>query len=191
MQFTTRNSDAIRAGDVTVSFRHWQRPHAKVGGVYRLRGGGAVEVVALGAVRLSAISAEEARQAGFDDVESLAAFLRLPLDAAVTRVDFRLTDEENRKRPPALSSDEVWAKLQKMDQRSATPWTMRALTLIADNPATRAADLAPALGWQTPVFKTNVRKLKALGLTRSLQTGYELTELGLSVVAVGGVERIQ
>ena len=191
MQFTTRNSDAIRAGDVTVSFRHWRRPHAKVGGVYRLRGGGVVEVVALREVCLSAISAEDVRRAGFGDVESLAAFLRLPLDAAVTRVDFRLADEESLKRPPVLSSDAVRVKLQKMDQRGATPWTVRVLTLIADNPATRAADLAPALGWPTPVFKANVRKLKALGLTRSLQTGYELTELGFGVTAVGGVERIQ
>ncbi|MCY3839990.1 MAG: hypothetical protein OXH09_15280 [Gammaproteobacteria bacterium] len=34
MQFTTRNSDEIRSGKVTVSFRNWRRAHAKVGGVY-------------------------------------------------------------------------------------------------------------------------------------------------------------
>ena len=37
------------------------------------------------------------------------------------------------------------------------------------------------MGWQTPAFKANVRKLKALGLTQSLETGYRLTDLGEGV----------
>ena len=40
------------------------------------------------------------------------------------------------------------------------------------------------MGWETPVFKANVRKLKALGLTQSLETGYRLTDLGEQVAAL-------
>ncbi len=40
------------------------------------------------------------------------------------------------------------------------------------------------MGWETPVFKANVRKLKRLGLTQSLETGYSLTDLGEQVAAL-------
>ena len=40
------------------------------------------------------------------------------------------------------------------------------------------------MGWETPPFKAKVRKLKALGLTQSLETGYRLTELGERVAAL-------
>ena len=76
------------------------------------------------------------------------------------------------------------ARLHATDRRSAAPWTAAALALIRDHPATRAGDLAAAMGWETPPFKANMRKLKALGLTQSLETGYRLTELGERVAAL-------
>jgi Mn-dependent DtxR family transcriptional regulator len=63
-----------------------------------------------------------------------------------------------------------------MDAHGA--WTRRTLKLIADRPATRAADLAEALGQERLPFKANVRKLKALGLTESLEVGYRLSPRG-------------
>ena len=58
------------------------------------------------------------------------------------------------------------------------PWTADTLRLIQAKPATRAADLAATLGRETAPFKLDVRKLKNLGLTYSLETGYELTPRG-------------
>ena len=69
-------------------------------------------------------------------------------------------------------------RLAATDRRSASPWTGRVLALIATHPGRRAGDLAPTMGWELPKFKANVRKLKALGLTASLEVGYRLTELG-------------
>ena len=181
MQFTRRNSDEIRAGDVTVSFRNWKRPHVKVGGVYRLRPTGAVKVTRLSSVRLSEISPDDAARAGFASVDALAAFLGLPRTAEVTRVEFALTDDAVTP-PPSLTPAEVQARLAATDRRSAAPWTARALALIEAHPARRAGDLAPAMGWDVPKFKANVRKLKALGLTQSLEVGYRLTDLGVRVV---------
>ena len=40
------------------------------------------------------------------------------------------------------------------------------------------------MGWETPAFKANVRNLKRLGLTQSLETGYRLTALGEQVAAL-------
>ena len=46
----------------------------------------------------------------------------------------------------------------------------------------RAAELAALIGWESAPFKTNVRKLKQLGLTQSLEVGYRLTKRGQSVL---------
>lgn len=178
MQFTTRNSDAIRAGEVTLTFRNWRRPHAKVGNVYRLRPNGAIRVTDVRPVRLSAIGDEEARRAGYVDAAALAAFLKVGDAAEITRVAFELATEQDLRRPPTRGLDEVLVRLAATDRRSGAPWTGQVLALIDAHPARRAGDLAPMLGWETPKFKANVRKLKALGLTRSLEVGYRLTALG-------------
>jgi len=181
VQFTTRNSDEIRAGRVTVSFRNWKRPHAKVGGVYRLRPTGAVKVTGLASARLADVTADDAARAGFQSADALVAFLGLSGSALVTRVEFALTDDVP-KTTPSLAPEEVLKRLNATDRRSAAPWTGRVLALIEAHPATRAGDLAPVMGWDTPKFKSNVRRLKALGLTQSLEVGYRLTELGARVV---------
>lgn len=48
----------------------------------------------------------------------------------------------------------------------------------AAQPATRAADLAAGFGRETAPFKLDVRKLKHLGLTESLEVGYRLSPRG-------------
>ena len=52
------------------------------------------------------------------------------------------------------------------------------LDLIARRPATRAPDLAAELARDTAPFKADVRKLKELGLTESLERGYRLSPRG-------------
>ena len=184
MQFTSEGSAGVLAGRITVSFRNWKRPHAAVGGVYRLRPSGAVTVTNVRPVRLCDIEADDLRRSGFDSVAEVAEFLKLPESANVTRVEFKLTDEPPGKPLPELSADEVITRLQATDRRSAAPWTADVMALIRDHPATRAGDLAPRMGWETPAFKANVRKLKRLGLTQSLETGYRLTALGEQVAGL-------
>lgn len=184
MQFTSEGSAGVLAGRITVSFRNWKRPHAAVGGVYRLRPSGAVTVTSVRPVRLCDIEADDLRRSGFDSVAEVAEFLKLPESANVTRVEFKLTDEPPGKALPELSADEVITRLQATDRRSAAPWTADVMALIRDHPATRAGDLAPRMGWETPAFKANVRKLKRLGLTQSLETGYRLTALGEQVAGL-------
>ena len=184
MQFDTQGSRGILAGRITVSFRNWKRPHAAVGGVYRLRPSGAVKVTGVRPVRLCDIEAGDLRRSGFDSVAEVAGFLKLPESAKVTCVEFELTDEPAGKPLPELSADEVVTRLQATDRRSAAPWTAGVLALIRAHPATRASDLASRIGWETPAFKANVRKLKALGLTLSLETGYRLTDLGEQVATL-------
>jgi hypothetical protein len=60
----------------------------------------------------------------------------------------------------------------------AGPWTREILRLIADRPGVRAPDLTASLGRETLPFKRDVRKLKELGLTHSLEVGYEISPGG-------------
>ena len=63
---------------------------------------------------------------------------------------------------------DLLVRLRNMDTRSRKgPWTGATLALIDANPRVAASRLAPQLGLETAPFKSNVRKLKALGLTLS------------------------
>ena len=83
--------------------------------------------------------------------------------------------------------DEIRSRLERFDARSSLgPWTEAALRAIAERPGTRAADLASALGRDTLSFKTDVRKLKELGLTESLEVGYRLSPRGRAFLERSG-----
>ena len=53
---------------------------------------------------------------------------------------------------------------------------------MRDHPRTRAADLASGIGRDKDWLKPNVRKLKNLGLTISLDVGYELSPRGRTLL---------
>jgi hypothetical protein len=76
------------------------------------------------------------------------------------------------------------ARLARLDRASSHgPWTAATLALIAARPAVRAGDLADAVGRERLAFKADVRKLKNLGLTLSLATGYQLSPRGEAYLA--------
>jgi hypothetical protein len=59
----------------------------------------------------------------------------------------------------------------------------RTLELIRDHPGVRAGDLCGKVKMEMQPFKVNVRKLKALGLTESLEIGYRLSARGRAWLA--------
>lgn len=187
-----RFREGIRDGRVTLTFRAWKRRQAKPGSTHRLFGDTLIDVLSVETVVVEAISEAAAAQAGFDGRENLLAYLRTgpggPIegDSELFRVAFRFAgDIED---TPAVVEDgdveAALAKLADMDRRSARgPWTEESLELVESMPATLAAKLAAKARREVPKFKADVRKLKYMGLTRSLGTGYELTELGKQVLA--------
>jgi DNA-binding HxlR family transcriptional regulator len=79
--------------------------------------------------------------------------------------------------------DGIAARLARLDAASRRgPWTAAVLGLIGRRPAVRAAELAADLGIATEVLKRDVRKLKELGLTESLNPGYRLSPRGEAVL---------
>ncbi|MGI8596631.1 MAG: hypothetical protein ACR2LY_05025 [Thermoleophilaceae bacterium] len=74
-------------------------------------------------------------------------------------------------------------RLDRLDGASRHgPWTRATLAIIDRRPAVRAAELAYELGRETKSFKRDVRKLKELGLTESLGTGYRLSPRGRALI---------
>jgi hypothetical protein len=65
----------------------------------------------------------------------------------------------------------------------AGPWARATLSAIRAHPGLRAPDLAAGLGHEPRWFKTQVRKLKELGLTESLEVGYRLSPRGKAVLS--------
>ena len=79
---------------------------------------------------------------------------------------------------------EIDRRLARFDAASTHgPWTMETLRLIEAHPATLSTDIAASVGRERKPFKTDVRKLKELGLTESLEIGYRLSPRGLAYLA--------
>jgi len=179
--------DGIARGEITLAFRNWDRPRVRPG--TRLRTAvGLIEVVSVDAVDPARITRADARRAGHADRAELLALLARHadrVDQPVFRValaaageDPRVALRERDEFQPG-EAEEVLARLARLDRASRRgPWTARVLRLIADRPGVRAPDLAATEGLQTSPFKANVRKLKELGLTESLEVGYRLSPRG-------------
>ncbi|MEU4243267.1 hypothetical protein [Actinoplanes sp. NPDC026619] len=180
--------EAIRAGDVEVAFRRWERPRLKVG--TRMRTAvGLIEVTSVDPVPVSSLTAADARRAGAASLAALRHGLeRVHPDRPVYRIGLRYAGVDPRQAlreavPDAAEIDAIVGWLDRLDHASPTgPWTRATLLLIDELPATRAPDLAQRMGRDTPSFKLNVRKLKERGLTESLDIGYRLSARGAAVL---------
>ena len=181
MQFTKPFKQAIANGTVTTSFRNWKSPQAKAGGQYNIAPYGAIEVSSVSLTTLNEVQDADITCSGFAQREALVSFLKVAQSDPIYKVDFHFLGSAAVNKPNTQHLEEarvndVIHRLEKMDK--STAWTMQALTLIKTYPATRAGDLAPQCNMDMPTFKRNVRKLKALGLTESLETGYQLSPRG-------------
>jgi hypothetical protein len=178
MLFPARFYDGLRDGTITLTFRRWKRPQAKVGGRHGTPVGDLV-VDAVDVARASTVTDADARRAGFADADALRREFKWSPDDDVYRIEFHREDSAPRRSPPSLDDDAMSARLDRLDAASAVgPWTRPTLRLIAAKPGVRAGDLAAELGRERLPFKADVRKLKRLGLTESLEIGYRLSERG-------------
>lgn len=190
MLFEQRFWAGITDGSVTVTFRRWKRPQVVAARSYRTPAG-LVAVDAVDIVDESAISDEEARRAGYDGGADLIADLRGDPGLPIYRVRFHPLAGPDPRAVLAAADELTEADVAEIDRRLARldrasshgPWTAAALIAIADHPGRRAADLAASFGRDVQAFKTDVRKLKNLGLTISLEVGYRLSPRGAAYLA--------
>jgi len=179
----------IADGTVTVAFRRWKRPTVKAGGHLRSPAG----YLAIDAVRVvseRSLTTALARRAGYLDLAELRRELGPPVaDRDLYRVEFHRAGEDPRDAlradaeldPEALA--DLVRRLDRLDAAAPRPWTRATLTVIDARPGVVSTVLAAQVGLDRPAFKLNVRKLKALGLTESLEVGYRLAPRGAALVA--------
>jgi hypothetical protein len=137
------------------------------------------------------LSEEDAIAAGYDSAQALLSDLRKRPDGTLYRIALSLSGDDPREALRArdhLEGDELaemTAQLERLDQAARTgAWTMKCLNLIGERDGGTAAQLAEGMGLDKARTKQRVRRLKDLGLTESLQTGYRLSNRGRALLAI-------
>jgi hypothetical protein len=186
--FRRRALELIRAGEVSLAFRRWERPRAKAGGRQRTFVG-ELAIDSVEPAERADITEADARRAGHAGLEALLAELDARGQAQIWRIELHWAREDPRRsmRERAELDDAELAglngRLERLDRASRHgPWTRETLELIASRPEVRAAVLAASVGRETQPFKRDVRKLKELGLTESLERGYRLSPRGQALI---------
>lgn len=181
--------DGIRKGSITLAFRRWRRPSVQSGGSL-LTPVGKLEIGSVSQVSEAEISPDEARQAGYASREALLAELNQRSSGEVYRVEFGGLSPDPRidlreTLPDEANRGMVLTRLHRLDTRAeGGAWTARVLEILALHPGVRAGEICGLVGMEKEAFKVNVRKLKNLGLTESLDTGYRLSPRGKAIRGV-------
>jgi hypothetical protein len=184
MQFTKDSLAGIIEGTNTVTFRGWKTAQAVAGGRHRLWGH-LIEIDDVRIVEADDITDAEARLAGAISAEKVIDRLGVKANGPIYRIQFHyvgLDDRIERRNTAELTEQrraDIQARLDRMDRASKNgPWVAKSLRLIATYPGVVSTVLARQLDQDRPAFKINIRKLKELGLTESLEIGYRLSPLG-------------
>jgi len=137
----------------------------------------------------------DARRAGYPSRAALLEELS-GRDGRTYRIALRFAGEDPRRqlrergKLDASELEGVLGRLDRLDRASRHgPWTRAVLELIRERPGVRAPGLAASMGRETKPFKADVRKLKELGLTESLEVGYRLSPRGKTVTRAAARRR--
>jgi hypothetical protein len=164
----------IKNGDVSLAFRRWKKPTVRSGGTLQTAIG-VLNIENIENIKLKAITEADAIQAGYTGLNTLIQELDnrqgdvFKITLAYAGEDPRIKLRENSE----LSSEdllELQQKLKRLDARSVVgDWTCQMLMNISTYPMLSAGELAKLTVYKKVWLKTNVRKLKNLGLTISIR----------------------
>lgn len=189
MLFNQKTLDRIQRGEISVAFRKWKRPTVKTGGTL-LTPIGLLNIESVEEIAEADIIPDDARSAGFRTVQDLKELLQLDRPGKLYRIRFTVAGPDPRVELRAESDlsdtaiEELTSQLDRLDSRASQgAWTRQVLQLIAACPEQPAAKLAAHCRFEKEWLKANVRKLKNLGLTESLNPGYRLSARGFALLA--------
>ena len=141
-------------------------------------------MTAIAPVEPDALTEADAYAAGFDSLTALLAWTARKGSGDLYRIGIR----SGRPRPTGCPARRGPADpgggrgadrpLDRMDRAADGPWTRSTLRQIRQQPGVVSTELAAAAGQERAYFKVRVRRLKALGLTESLEVGYRLSPRG-------------
>jgi hypothetical protein len=198
MLFTAATLDGLVEGSVSATYRQWTTVRPRVGSRFTTRVG-VVEVAAITPIEPDSLSDDDARTAGFADRAALLHWIEKSVRGSADtrrdgpgrlyRIDLRLAGPDPR---VALRADTALdpatlaglrTKLDRMDAAADRPWTRSVLGQIGARPGVVSTVLAADAGQDRALYKNRVRRLKALGLTESLEVGYRLSPRGQAFLA--------
>jgi hypothetical protein len=188
MLFTAATLHGLVEGRVTCTYRRWEVVRPKVGSKFTTAAG-VVEVTSITPAEEEQLTEQDAADAGFDSVAALGKWtsakgggdlyrIGIALAGPDPRVALRGSDQLDVAEVSALN-----AKLDRMDRAAEQPWTRSTLRQIQRVPGVVSTELAAEAGQQRHTYKLRVRRLKALGLTESLERGYRLSPRGQAYLA--------
>jgi hypothetical protein len=196
MLFTGATLRGLTEGYVSCTYRRWTVVRPKVGSRFTTSVG-VVEVTSIEPASEEALTEQDASAAGFDSIKDLLRWttsrgagelyrIGIVLAGPDPRIALRATDQLS---DPELAT--LSRKLDRMDRAADEPWTRETLGQIQRRPGVVSTELAAEAGRERPLYKLRVRRLKALGLTESLQYGYRLSPRGAAYLAATapGAER--
>jgi hypothetical protein len=184
--FKERFWAGLADGSLTVAYRRWKRPSVKSGGTL-VSPGGLLAIDAVDPIDDAQVDDLAAQAAGYESRKDLFANIRG--DGQLYRIRFhRIGDDprvalRQRAELTAPESDAITKMLGRND------WAVPYLRLIQESPGTVSTELATRAGVERLVFKQRVRRLKALGLTESLEVGYRISPRGRAVLAGLGTSK--
>ena len=189
MLFAGPDRDGVAEGRITTAYRRWAEARVVEGRVYRTNAG-RIEIDSVREVNPDLIADNDADVIAADrqNAKDVRRRLRGNEDWPTFLIKFHLVEGPDPREELAASADlsaddleDLRGRLAKLDELSRHgAWTTQTLRQIEAKPATRAGDLAADVGRDTAGFKLDVRKLKNLGLTYSLEVGYELSPRGMA-----------
>ncbi|SJN12049.1 Mlr6918 protein [Leucobacter sp. 7(1)] len=184
MILTNAVAESIARGEITVVFRRWKIPRVSAG--HRFHSVAGIMIIdEIQETDATSITTADAEHAGFTTTADVLASLRGDPAHPVFRIQLSWGGADPRIALAAtteVAADEragITRALDRLDARSSHgPWTREVLRLIRQHPGMRAAEIARILDRDKNAVKIDIRKLKNLGLTRSLTTGYEISDRG-------------
>jgi hypothetical protein len=188
MLFTAATLRGLAEGRVRSTYRRWEVVRPKVGSRFTTSAG-VVEVTSITATDPERLTERDAVEAGFNSAAELVKWTSAKGRGDLYRIGIVLAGPDPRealRRTDKLDSAEVSAlnaKLDRMDRAAGKPWTRSTLRQIQRLPAAVSTELAAEAGQERRAYKIRVRRLKALGLTESLERGYRLSPRGRAYLA--------
>jgi hypothetical protein len=188
MLFTAATLRGLTQGRVSCTYRRWEVVRPRVGSRFTTSAG-VVEVTSITRADEQHLTERDAAEAGFESVAELIKWCSAKGNGDLYRIGIALAGPDPRielRRADNLDAADIAtlsAKLDRMDGVADQAWTRNTLRQIQRLPGVVSTELAAEVGQERHAYKLRVRRLKALGLTESLERGYRLSPRGQAYLA--------
>jgi hypothetical protein len=192
MLFTAATLRGLAEGRVNCTYRRWEVVRPKVGSRFTTTAG-IVEVISITPADEEQLSEQDATDAGFETIAALVKWTSAKGRGDLYRVGIVLAGPDPRvalrdsDRLAVADVSALSARLERMDGAAEHPWTHSTLRQIQRLPGVVSTELAAEAGQERRTYKLRIRRLKALGLTESLERGYRLSPRGQAYLDCLGI----